>query len=120
MKKKVLIQNPSQNPNDTETLRGKALNEFDKQREENLLSVETKLSQVTRWGIAALGVAICVLIVFLSVMYCVFIFRLTIHFFHNIPMLIDFLIETWRTITSASAAAVPFLVYLMRKETKDR
>ena len=120
MKKKVLIQNPFQNPNDTETLRGKALSEFDKQREENRLSVETQLSYATRLGIAALGVAICVLVVCLTIMYCVFILKLTIHFVDDVPMLINFLTETWHTITSASAAAVPFLIYLLRKETKDR
>ena len=120
---KVIVPEHPQDSKDSEILEVTAHDAFTqtgKRREENRLSVETKFSQATRWGIVALGGAICVLIICLAAMYCIFIARLTFHFFNDVPMLINFLTETWRTITSASAGAVPFLIYLLRKETKDR
>ena len=131
MKKKVLIQNPPQNPNDIEILGGKALDELTqigKQEEKNRLSiemasnlsVEAASSLAIRWIIITLGSAACVMIFLVVYMYSVLLISLTNYFSQNTSMLINFLTETWRTITSASAAAVPFLVYLLRKQTKDR
>ena len=121
---KLIVPEHPQNSKDSEILEEAAYDTFNRtgkqQRIENRLSVETKLSEAIRLGIAALGVAICVLIVCLAIMYCVLILKLTFHFFNDVPMLIKFLTATWHTITSASAAAVPFLIYLLRKETKDR
>ena len=120
MARKIGTTAPPQNPEDSEKFEGKEFEDLAEQKRKSLLSFEITLSRIVRWVIAALGAAICVLFACLMVMYCLFIIRLTSHFLDNVPMLINFLTETWRIITSASVTAVPFLIYLLRKQTKDR
>ena len=120
MARKIGTTVPPQNPEDSEKFEGKEFEDLAEQKRKSLLSFEITFSRVVRLGIAALGVSIFFLVACLTAMYCLFILRLTVHFFHDVPMLIDFLTETWRTITSASAAIVPFLIYLLRKEIEGR
>ena len=120
MARKVIIQAPHQNPEDSEEWAGLAFDVITRERNKNRLSVEKASSLAIRCVIIVLGLAACVMIFFVVYMYSFLLIGLTKYFLQNTSMLIDFLEATWRTITSASAAAVPFLIYLLRKQTKER